>query len=102
MKDVLRHFLLSGDLIENLAEAILYELIAEICYSGALSTVSIPIDMDLWSIHLYKAWQRTASKHGSLRRARNTGDRSESRRATESIGYENGSDSLTRRSKKLS
>ena len=60
MKDVLRHFLLSGDLIENLAEAILYELIAENCCSGALSTVSILIDMDHWSTHLYKAWQRTA------------------------------------------
>ena len=41
MKDFLRRFLLSGDLIESLAEDILYEPIAENFYSGALSTVSI-------------------------------------------------------------
>ena len=47
MKDFLRHFLLSGDLIESLAEDIRYEPIDENSYSGALSTVSILNDTDL-------------------------------------------------------
>ena len=43
----LRHFLLSGDLIESMAEDILFVLGEKNFYNGSLSPVSIKNDTDL-------------------------------------------------------
>ena len=58
MEDAHRHFLLNGDLIENLAEDFLSELIEENFCSGASVTASTLNDMDLWSFRLYRVWPK--------------------------------------------
>ena len=47
MKDSLNNFPLSGDIIENMADDILYEPGEKNFYNGALSTVLILNDTDL-------------------------------------------------------